>query len=262
MIVLMRGIWALLPKVGAFGLLFGGTVSAVDKFGFHDSFNPVVVDPKLDARTEAYIGVVRMTKRDLKAYRGNPAKLRQTAERWITRANEGKLPQIYPGYFGESMTEGPKGEIFTTCANLANTLSDLAEKESKAGDPNAMLDAVRAVELINIIRYGSFDTLFAGSSYLRRPLKTLKPNLSKLSPATLARLQKTQDINTRDIKIQMLNQVLQHLKTQYVARYGEEMASLDDSGYTHFIGKGGKQVAASHFYGFDREIGFKNVASR
>lgn len=253
MIVYMRGVWGLLPKVGALVLVFGGTVKAVDQFRCHDSFNPVVVDSQLDCRVDSYVQVVRQTKHVLKHSKLEASKLRELGNTWINGSKEGKLLQIYPGYCGESLVEGPKGDVFATCASLANRISDLAEREAAANDPQAFEDAIRSIELINIIRFGNYETLFTSSSYLRRPIKILKNNIDKLSPTLAAKLDAIQNPKVRDYKTDLLNQVAKRQKTQYAARYGAEMAQQDDNNYAFFLNNNPRHIAASHFYGFDRE---------
>lgn len=236
-------------------MVFGGTVGAVDKFRCHDSFNPVVVESQLDSRVDAYVAIVKKTKRIVKTSQIDPDKLRSLCDLWIKGSKEGRLQQIYPGYCGESLIEGPKGDIFGTCASLANRLSDLAEKEAYAGEPRACEDAIRSIELINIIRFGNYETLFTSGAYLRRPIKILKSNMDKLSPELAAKLEKVQNPRMRDYKTELLTQVAKRQKTQYAARYGEEMAKQDDNGYAFFLNGNPKHIAASHFYGFDREVG-------
>jgi hypothetical protein len=259
MIVNMRGVWGVLSKASILVLVFGGTVRAVDNFRCHDSFFTVVVDSSLDSRTSAYIEPIRITKAKLKDHNNDVKVLRELSEMWISSSKNGKIAQIYPGYYGESLIDGPKGEIFKTCSNLANKLSEIADQEATIGDPNAYLDAVRAIELVNIIRYGTYETIFTSSAYLRRPTKLLKANIEKLTPEVAARLKSAQNPDDRAIKTKLLEQVANKQRTQYALRYGDQMTKEDDSSYVSFIGKPGQHVAAEHFFGFDREIGYAAV---
>ncbi len=259
MIVNMRGVWGVLSKAGTLALVFGGTVRAVDNFRCHDSFFTVVVDTTLDSRTSDYIEPIKITKAKLKDHNNDVKVVRELSEMWISRSKQGKLAQIYPGYYGESLIDGPKGEIFKTCSNLANKLSEYAEQESVNGDSNAYLDAVRAIELVNIIRYGSYETMFTSSAYLRKPTKILKANIEKLSPAIATRLKSAQNPDERATKTKLLEQVANKQRTQYSLRYGVQMTKEDDCSYVSFLGKPGQHVAAEHFFGFDREIGYAAV---
>ena len=259
MIVNMRGVWGVLSKAGTLALVFGGTVRAVDNFRCHDSFFTVVVDSTLDSRTSDYIEPIKITKAKLKDHKNDLKVVRELSEMWISYSKQGKISQIYPGYYGESLIDGPKGEIFKTCSNLANKLSEFAERESEKGDPDGCLDAVRAIELVNIVRYGSYETMFTSSAYLRRPTKILKANIEKLSPAVVARLKSAQNPNERATKTKLLEQVANKQRSQYTLRYGVQMTKEDDSSYVSFIGKPGQHIAAEHFFGFDREIGYAAV---
>ena len=255
MIVNMRGVWVGLFKASAVLLAFGGTVHAVDNFRCHDSFFTVVVDTALDSRVDAYVEPVRISKEKMMVHGDDVAVLRNLSEMWIKQAKQGKISQIYPGYFGESLVEGPKGDIFATCATLSNKLSECAEAEEAVNDPNACLDAVRCIELINIVRYGSYETLFTSTTYLRKPMKLLKSNITKFSPEVKARLQKLEDVQDRERKIQMITQLANHQKTQYTVRYGKQMTKEDDAIYMAYLGRKENHQAAEHFFGFDRKIG-------
>ena len=259
MIVNMRGVWGVLSRVGAIVLAFGGTVGAVDSIRCHDSFFTVVVDSELDSRVQAYVEPVRITKERIKNHGHDVIVLRSIGEMWISQAAHGKLSQIYPGYYGESLIEGPKAAIFSTCMDVSNRLTECSEKEAAAGNPEASLDAVRSIELINIVRFGSYETLFTSGAYLRRPTKLLKPNLKKLTPETLARLEKALDPNVRLAKTELLNQVNKRERNQYAIRYGQAQAREDDLSYASFMNKKGRHIAAEHFYGFDREIGIEEL---
>jgi hypothetical protein len=256
MIVNMRGVWGVLSKVSAIALAFGGTVRAVDNFRCHDSFFTVVVDSTLDARTSAYVEPIRVTKKGLKGHGSDAKVLRELSEMWIDRAKHGQITQVYPGYYGESLIDGPKGDIFRTCSDVANKLSECAEQEALEGDPNALLDAVRSIEVINIIRYGSYETIFTSSAYLRKPTKLLRENLDKLTPEIADRLSNAQNPDERNSKLQALEQVVQRQRNQYALRYGAEMTKEDDSTYVSFLRQRGDQIAAERFFGFDREIGY------
>jgi hypothetical protein len=256
MIVNMRGVWGILSKVGAVALAFGGTVRAVDNFRCHDSFFTVVIDSALDSRTSAYIEPIRITKARLASNPNDVKVLRELSDMWIEAANSGKIAQVYPGYYGESLIEGPKGDIYRTFSDLANKLSESAEAGVLEGDPNALLDAIRAIEVMSIVRYGSHETMFTSSAYLRRPTKVLKANLNKLTPEAKARLQRVQDPSQREAKTRFLDQVISRQRSNYALRYGIEMTKSDDSTYLTFLSGNGQNVAAAHFYGFDREIGF------
>ena len=259
MIVNMRGAWGVLSRVGAIVLAFGGTVGAVDTIRCHDSFFTVVVDSALDARVRSYIEPVRMTKEKIKGHEHDAVVLRSISEMWISQASHGRLSQIYPGYYGESLIEGPKAAIFSTCMDISNKLAECAEKEVAEGKPEASLDAVRCIELINIVRFGSYETLFTSSAYLRRPTKILKSNLANLTPETLVRLENAQDPVARDTKTAQLSQVNLRERNQYAIRYGQAQTREDDLSYVSFMRKKGKHIAAEHFYGFDREIGLSEL---
>ena len=255
MIVNMRGVWVVVSKASAVLLAFGGTVHAVDNFRCHDSFFTVVVDSTLDSRVDAYIEPVRISKAKMKDHDRDAVVLRELSEMWINKAKYGKLSQIFPGYFGESLLEGPKGDVFLTCTSLSNKLSECADQEAGVGNPNACLDAVRCLELIDIVRYGSYETMFTSTAYLRKPLKILKSNMAKFTPEVKSRLQKVEDIQGREHKTQLLTQLVDHQKTQYSVRYGKLMAKEDDSSYLTYLKGRRSHIAAEHFFGFDRTVG-------
>lgn len=251
----MRGVWGILTKGCAIALMFGGTVRAVDNIRCHDSFFTVVVDETLDKRTSAYVEPIRFTKAKINATTVSPEVIREVSEMWINSAKHGKIAQIYPGYYGESLIDGPKGDIFRTCSEVAIRLSECAAEEARAGNPDGLVDAVRAIEVINIVRYGSHETLFTTNAYLRKPFKILREHLDKLSPELLARLRKAQNPKEREYKAQLLQQISARQRNQYSLRYGPAMTSQDDSTYIAYIGRKGGNIAAEHFFGFDKEIG-------
>ncbi len=234
--------------------MFGGTVNAVDNVRCHDSFNTVVVDSTLDSRVGAYVGLVAKTKPAVRSKTISPEELRILSEEWIQASKQGRIDQIYPGYLGESLVDGPKSDIFVSCARLATRMSDLAEKEEASGEKNALIDAIRAIELVEIVRFGSYEALFVSAGYVRRPLKTLKPNLERLTQDERNRLLAVQDPVSRKKKTQLLEQVSRKLKTQYALRYGKEMTDQDDPSYGRFLAGKGQNVAAAHFFGFDRDV--------
>ncbi|MBS1700697.1 MAG: hypothetical protein JST12_03480 [Armatimonadetes bacterium] len=254
MIVFMRGVFALLPKAGVLVIVFGGTVGAVDSIRCHDSFFPVVIDEKIDARADAYTEIVGETKSAVEHLNTDDAVIRHLAQSWVEGSKSGRLQQIYPGYCGESLIEGPKGDIFNSCASLANRLSELAEHEVEKGNPQANEDAIRALELINIVRFGNFETLFTAGSYLRRPFKVLNRGIGKLSESQKVRLAAVENTQTRDDKTEELSEVARRLKAQYASRYGEEMAKVDDNNYAFFLTSNPKHIAANRFFGFDRKV--------
>ena len=259
MIVNMRGVWGVLSRVSAAALLFGGTVHAVETIRCHDSFFTVVVDSSMDSRATAYVNLIRTTKSRLRGHEKDGKVLRELNELWINQSKTGKIAQIYPGYYGESLIEGPKSDIFRTCSDLAIRLTEFSCAKAEAGDPDALLDAIRAIETINIVRFGSYETLFTTSSYLRKPTKLLKLHLDKLPKDLLTRLQKAQDPDERKLKTLQIEQLSKRQRSQYVFRYGAQMAKDDDITYDAFTGKKGRGIAAERFFGFDREIGFASV---
>ena len=234
--------------------MFGGTVSAVDNIRCHDSFMTVVVDNALDSRVKDYVEPIKATKRFVRDRTISRETLRRLSDLWIGLARKGKISQVYPGYYGESLIDGPKSDIFMTCTGLANRISEIAEIEDYEQDKNAMSDAIRSIELIDIVRFGSYESLFTASGYLRRPLKTLRPNLDSLSPEERTRLARVQNTKTREYKIQLLEERVHHLRVQYATRYGDDMTKQDDPTYKVFATRTESHLAAEHFYGFDREL--------
>jgi hypothetical protein len=252
----MRGVWGVLSKVGAIALVFGGTVRAVDNFRLHDSFFTVVVDSTLDSRVNDYVKPIGISKARLKGHDKDIKTLRSLSQMWLDEKQSGRISQIYPGYYGESLIEGPKGDIFSTCTQLSNKLSECADLEIAKGDRNGLSDAVLAIEMINIVRYGSYETLFTSNAYLRRPTTLLKAHWDKVPTELRQRLAKAQDPDERVYRTHLLEQVANHQKVQYSIRYGKEMTREDDNSYTAFLKRKDNSVAAEHFFGFDREIGF------
>ena len=163
----MRGVWGTLSKCGALVLLFGGTVRAVDNLRCHDQFSTVVVNSSLDARAAEYVEPIRITKPILKNRLASDDSIRQAGDLWLKLADSGKLPQIYPGYYGESLVDGPKSDIFVTISGIANHLSEIAEKENISHDKRAMSDAIRSLALLDIVRFGSYESMLSTSSYNR-----------------------------------------------------------------------------------------------
>lgn len=257
MIVYMRGVWRLLPRVGALVIAFAGTVGAMDKIRCRDQFNPVSVNSDLDTRVNNYIEVVRKTKSTLAPGTNDPKTLRSLAKMWINGSKSGKLQQIYPGYCGESLIEGPKSEIFSSCMSIVTKLAELGSREAAEGNPQGYNDAILAMELTNVVRFGNYETLFSAGNYLRRPLRVVRENVDRLSKNQKLWLERVQNPSIRDQKTNQLAMVAKRLRQQYQARYGEEMAKEDDLNYSFFLNRK-SGVAANHFYGFDRETKLNN----
>jgi hypothetical protein len=258
----MRGEWGLLPKVGALGLIFAATVGAVGDIRCHDSFNRLVVNSAMDARADQYVGLVRQTKRVFKKHQSDPASLREISDKWIKAAQKGEIMQIYPGYYGDSLVEGSKSDIFITCCTLANRVSELGDKELKVGNPEGRMDAIRSLELLNIVRFGSFETILTSASYARRPVRTLEAHAKELTAEEKRRLAAAQDPSIRRWKTNELLQVLRSQKIQYVARYGEQMAKEDDNSYIALLSGKGKAKAALHFYGYNEKVPLTSSKSK
>ncbi len=256
----MRGVWVVVSKASAVLLAFGGTVHAVDNFRCHDSFFTVVVDTALDSRTDAYIEPVRISRERMKGHDHDVVVLRELSEMWINKAKQGKISQVFPGYFGESLIEGPKGDIFLTCTALSSKLTECADQEASVGNPDALLDAVRSLELVDIVRFGSYETLFTSTAYIRKPLKILKANMAKFTPDVKSRLQQVENVQERERKTQLFMQLGDHQKAQYSVRYGKQMARDDESTYLSYLSNRKTHVAAEHFFGFDRTSGL--IASK
>lgn len=243
-----------MPKVGALGLIFVGTVGAVGDIRCHDSFNRVVVNAAMDARADKYVGLIRQTKRAFNKSTTDHASIRALADKWIESSKKGEILQIYPGYYGDSLVEGSKSDIFVTCCSLANRISEIGDKELKSGNGEGRLDAIRSLELLNIVRFGSFETMITSASYARRPVRTLEAHANQLTKEEKIRLAVAEDPKTRRWKTSELLQVLRSQKIQYIARYGEVMAKEDDNSYIAMLSGKGKSKAASHFYGYDEQV--------
>jgi hypothetical protein len=233
-IVFMRGVWGTLSKGGALILLFGGTVGAVDNLKCHDRFSTVIVNTALDARAKNYVQPIRVTKPIIQDRYATGESLRAAGDLWIGLADAGKLPQVYPGYYGESLVDGPKSDIFGIVTGLANRLSDMAENERRLNNKHAMSDAIRAIALIDIVRFGSDESMFSSSAYIRRPLRLLKQGLGILTPEEKLRILKVQDPRLREQKTRQLAEVTRHLRVQYATRYGDELTTQDDPSYGNY----------------------------
>ena len=256
MIVNMRAEWGLLPKVGALVIGFAATAGMVSRIRSHDDFLPLSINSQLDRRASAYISIVKKSKLALQNHETTPDQIRALAQSWVSGAESGKLQAVYPGYCGESLIDGPKGQIFSTCALLVTRLSSMAEAEQATGDPKANDDAILAIATINVVRFGNYETLFTAANYMRRPIKTLESNVSTMTKEQRSRLAKIQKEEDRTEKTKELALVANRLRAQYAARFDEETAKEDDINFN--LGKHSGTVAASRFYGFDREA---NLAS-
>jgi hypothetical protein len=234
----MVGVRGFLYRTGITISLGAVAVGAVDTSMLNDDFNSVRIDVLADQRVDAYIKIVDKTKKVTDRRFVAAKHIRIVAEDWIQGANMGKLLPIMPGYFGENITDGPKGEIVRSCIRLARRLSDLADQEYDSGDYlRSSEDAIRALDLLNIVRFSTPAVYDMTLAFYRKPLQIVNMALAhrpKLGSHMYARLTKK---NRLEEKFKAMKSHDHNIRTQYAVRYGEHMLRQDEMQTQMFTAK-------------------------
>lgn len=248
----MVGVRGLLPVLGAVTVLGFGLGGAAGAVEFDDTFNPVVVNGNNDKLLGYYVRYVRKADNALEA-KAPASELRAVAEEWVEAKRSGALKQIYQGFHGQSLLEGPRGQMFQTCFELANTLTPSIQDLQRNGvKPQDLDDAILAMELLDTVRYAHQEVLFATSTYMGRPVRILKDYESMLTPEQKQRIEAIQNEDIRKERLTAMLDVQKQLKRQYELRYGRE-AMLSDELCSVVSMEKRTNTSASRFYGFEKE---------
>jgi hypothetical protein len=224
----MVGVRGFLYRAGIALSIGTVTIGAVDQSVLNDQFNTVQIDGKADERVNVYVPLVGKTQ-SVVGSRFVPAKnLRILADTWIEGSRVGRLQTIVPGYYGENILDGPKGEIIRACTLLSKRLSTLSQEEYSSGQfTKSAEDAVRSMDVLNIIRFSDQRVYSLTLAFYRKPLLMLNMSLEQrpeLSEQLRLRLTKT---NRFQSQIMAMKQHEQNIQTQYAVRYGQRMLNID-----------------------------------
>lgn len=124
-----------------------------------DPYMPVDNTPELEARVSAYIQPVRNV---VSLGNNPPGKLnadsvRRISHEWVEAYREGQLKPLTPGYFGESVREGIKGQVFAAKERLILSMIELAHAEAEVGNRGQSLqDLMTAYRLCQIAKFSDF----------------------------------------------------------------------------------------------------------
>lgn len=145
-----------------------------------DPYLPVDNTPELEARISAYVQPVRnvMALGSKGPTELNPDSVRRIASEWIAAHRRGELKPLVPGYFGESVRDGIKGQVFAAKDRLTLGLLALAQQEATTGRPEqACRDYVSAYRLCQIAKFSDFMSVVDASRRQCRILDALGPLL-------------------------------------------------------------------------------------
>lgn len=222
---------SLLSRVALGVAALGGVVRLSGEFQLHDDFNSVGIDREVDRRLDAYVPLVRKTRPILKDKFVSSRTLRNLAETWTAQIDAGKLETIMPAYHGESILEGPKSEAIRTCLALSNRMSELAVRELRTSSKpdQALRDTQTALKLINLVRYGSAETMVSAASYLVKPTFVLEYLNGKVAPEDLRLATATLIPDENDPRVVGMQHVERRQHLQYAIRYGTRQAKIDKS---------------------------------
>lgn len=239
----------------AFGL--GSIARAVE---FDDTFNPLVVNGNNDRMLGYYVRFVREADEALMSS-NSIENCRRVAREWVAATRAGTLKQIYQGYHGQSLLEGPRGQMFRSCFDVSNRLAPAMSKV-KGGNVTAqdLDDSILAMEMVDTVRYAHQEVLFAATTYMARPVRILKDNEHKLTEDQKARIAYVQNEESRRTRLESMLAVQRLLRKQYELRYGAEAVSTDELITVGAIQERSVKTSASHFYGFDKERGILHSA--
>ena len=194
-----------------------------------DNYSPVKIDRELDRRVDAYITVVRSNHSVLQEEYPSAASIRSLGDQWIKGIDSGAIRPIVPAFHGESLMDGPKGEAIRASLNAAAMLSRQAKiaLDSKRYEV-AVGDAERALRILEMVRYGSAETLVVSASYLIRPYAILEASEGHINATRLQQLKNSVVASKSDPRvIDMLNRG-KLLKSQYAVRFGDQQTDLDE----------------------------------
>lgn len=229
----MREIVSLLSRVVLGVVILGGVIRLSGEFHLHDDFNSVGVDKEMDRRLDAYVSLVRITRPLVKQKYPRAVELREVAKIWTDKMATGELETIMPAYHGEPILDGPKADAIRTCFALSNRLSELAVRESEmtASSAQAFADIKKSIQLVNLVRYGSAETMVCAATYLVKPTFVLENLRGKVDETELSALGATLIPKESDAKVVTMAHTERTQLLQYAVRYGSFQAQQDKNLY-------------------------------
>jgi hypothetical protein len=229
----MKEIVNLLSRVIAGVAALGGVVRLSGEFKLHDDFNSVGIDREVDRRVDAYVPLVRITRPVIKEKFQSSRKLREVGSIWIAEIEARKIETIMPAFHGESILDGPKADAIRTCLSLSNRLSELAMKESRtqSNPSQAFEDTMCAIKLVNLVRYGSAETMVCAATYLVKPTLVLDSLQSRLPQEKLRLAERELVPDVSDPRVVRMQHLEKAQQLQYAIRYGTQQARLDKNLY-------------------------------
>jgi hypothetical protein len=224
----MVGMRGLFYRFSAAAFVFGATVGAVDQSIFKDQFNPVVIDSEIDGRVHAYIKIVPKTDRLLSERYIAAKDLRDCAAEWTEGFEKRTLLPVLPGYHGENMADGPKGQILRTQLNLAKRMHALAVQDGKSGNSiQAIRDELASLTLMRNVRNSINYQVEVIESFMSPSLEHLMVQLQKVKALPLELKSKIVELNTIDSVPSEVLKEMNRIRLQYLARYGTDKIDGD-----------------------------------
>ncbi len=222
----------LLLPAALLAVVTGGFGYAIQQQSLDDSFNPIMIDPEVDRRINAYVPHVRELS-TIPTY--DPAarlEVRRAGLHWAQAYRAGKLKPLYQAYFAEDNTFGPHTEIFLASVRvIAGLERDAWLALNDRNRKQAIASARNAIDIANSLKYGDIDRLSYFQYKQERVLETLEehPEWDSVPFAAKADLYRRTEMNRSNVSA-----MLGHLKTIYLQfhhRYAEvhpELPSPDD----------------------------------
>lgn len=142
------------------------------------------------ARMNQYVPVIRETRPVLARppssllMDGHNDRIRRTGELWAQAADDRVLGPIHPAFYGDSIREGAKSEIFAARGTLVSYLSTLGRWEDAAGNvERALNDYLLALRVANVGKFSDLEAVASSNLQQRGPLESLGALVPAMSPA-------------------------------------------------------------------------------
>jgi hypothetical protein len=217
-------------------VIFGGICAGVFGFGslklFNqlvvvDSFIPINSKSEAEDRIENYIPLVKETSEQFISSNRNVRSLNACADRWISEWDKGNIRPVFASYQGDCLQEGPRGEVITTCYQLAQNLCAINASQAKLVTPERTVkNSIRVLRLINIVRFFNVDSACTGGLLKQRPLRLIAKYLPQCGSAQASL---ANEVIREEDRSSLLSSQLKHhehsLESQYVARFGNQKES-------------------------------------
>lgn len=205
----------------------GGFGYAIQQQSLDDHFNPIMIDPEVDRRINAFVPLVRELSTIHTYDPAARAEVRQAGIHWAKQYRTGNLKPLYQAYFAEDTTDGPHTEIFLASIRaIAGLERDAWLALNERNLKLAVSSARNAIDIANSLKYGDIDRLSYFQYKQERVLETLERHPQWKRVPVKRKLDLYRAMEMDRLKVSAM---LGHLKTIYLQfhhRYAEVFPEL------------------------------------